>query len=178
MSTYILEKGKIRYNYLETRKLEAEPFENVKNQNGFCGIWCGSCAAGNSAIQELARKFEEIVKKYELEKWVPKEFDFNEFMKGLACTQAMPLCLGCQKGGGPPTCQVRICALSKGMSDCSQCSQLMECKSFELLKENYPKIKEDLKKIAGVDRKGLIEKWTSELRTKWPHCILSCASVK
>jgi DNA polymerase/3'-5' exonuclease PolX len=54
----------------------------------------------------------------------------------------------------------------------------MECKSFELLKENYPKIKEDLKKIAGVDRKGLVEKWTSELRTKWPHCILSCASVK
>jgi len=60
-----------------------EPFENVKEQTGFCGIWCGSCAAGNGAIVELARRFEKVVRDYELEMWVPKEFDFKEFMKGL-----------------------------------------------------------------------------------------------
>jgi len=48
--------------------LEVDSFKNVKNQIGFCGIWCGSCAAGNGAIVELARRFDEIVKKYELEK--------------------------------------------------------------------------------------------------------------
>jgi len=58
-------------------------------------------------------------KNYELEKWFSKEFDFKEFMKGLACTHKMPQCLGCQKGGEPPTCKVRICALGKGMVDCS-----------------------------------------------------------
>jgi len=158
--------------------LETEPFEKVKNQIGFCGIWCGSCGAGNGAIQELARRFEEIVKNYQLEKWVPKEFNFKEFMKGLACTQAMSSCLGCQKGGGPPTCKVRICALEKGMADCSQCDQLVECKNFEELEKNYPKIKEELMEIRGKDRPALIEKWVDELRSRWPHCVLLCASTK
>jgi len=84
-------------------------------------LWdlCGSCGAGNGAIQQLAKRFEKIAKNYELEKWFSKEFDFKEFMKGLACTHKMPQCLGCQKGGEPPTCKVRICALGKGMVDCS-----------------------------------------------------------
>ena len=162
----------------ETYNLQANAFENVKSQIGFCGIWCGSCGAGNEAVQELARRFEGTVKKYELDKWVPKEFDFEEFMKGLACTRAMSLCLGCRKGGGPPACEVRICALSKGMADCSECEQLVECKNFEHLEKDYPKIKEDLTKIKNENRAELIEKWTSELKNKWPHCILLCASAR
>jgi len=158
--------------------LEAKPFENVKNQIGFCGIWCGSCGAGNGAIHELSRKFEEIVKSYELEKWVPKGFDFREFMKGLTCTQAMPLCPGCQKGGGPSACKVRICALEKGMTDCSTCDQLIECKNFEQLEKNHPKMKEDLMEIKGKPRPELMEKWMAELKNKWPHCILLCTSAK
>lgn len=125
----LFELFKMRRSYQETCTLEAEPFENVKNQIGFCGIWCGSCAAGNGAIVELARRFDKIVKDYQLEKWVPKDFDFKEFMKGLASIQAMPLCPGCQKGGGPPTCRVKVCALKKGVTDCSQCTQLIECKN-------------------------------------------------
>lgn len=165
-------------SFLEVCRLEAEPFENVRNQIGFCGIWCGSCAAGNGAIQELAKRFEKITKNYKLEKWVPKEFDFKEFMKGLACTHAMPLCPGCQKGGGPPTCKVRICALGKGMMDCSQCDQLIECKNFEQLEKSHPKIKQDLMEIKNRSRPALIEKWMGELKNKWPHCILLCASAE
>jgi hypothetical protein len=168
----------LRYYCLEKRKLEVKAFENVKNQIGFCGIWCGSCGAGNGAIQELAKRFEEIVKNYELEKWVPKEFDFKEFMKGLACTQSTPLCIGCQKGGGPPTCKVRICALGKGILDCSQCDQLIECKNFEQLEKSHLKIKQDLMEIKKRSRPALIEKWMGELKSRWPHCILFCASTE
>jgi len=159
-------------------RLTINPCENVKNQIGFCGIWCGSCAAGNGSILELTRRFEEIVKNYNLEKWVTKEFDFKEFMKGVTCIQAMPLCPGCQKGGGPPTCKIRICALPKGVTDCSQCSQLMQCINFEQLERTHPKIKEDLIKIKGTDRKEVIEKWFAELKMKWPHCILLCTPNK
>jgi len=158
--------------------LKVEAFENVRDQIGFCGIWCGSCAAGNGAIVELARRFSEIVKNYELEKWVPKDFDFNEFMKGLTSVQAMPSCPGCQKGGGLPTCSVKICASEKSIADCSQCAQLTECKKFEWLEKNYPTIKKDLKKIKNKNRKELIKKWTSEIKGKWPHCILLCTSTK
>ncbi len=149
-------------------------FENVRNQIGFCGIWCGSCAAGNGAILELTKRFEETVKKHNLEKWVPKEFDFKEFMKGLTCIQATPLCPGCRKGGGPPTCKVRICALQKGLVDCSQCNQLIECRNFEQIENSHPKIKQDLMKIKSKDRDEVIEKWRGELKMKWPHCVLLC----
>jgi len=153
-------------------------FQSVKDQVGFCGIWCGSCPAGNGAMIELTRKYEELVKKYNLEKWVPKGFDFKEFAKGLACIQTMPLCSGCRKGGGGPSCKVRICALGKGLADCSLCDQLIECRNFEQLEAGNPKIKTDLMKIRNVDREKLVERWTSELQTKWPHCILSCAAAE
>lgn len=150
-------------------------FEKVRDQIGFCGIWCGSCAAGNGAILELTRRFEEVVKNYNLEQWAPKEFDFKEFMKGLTCIQAMSSCSGCRKGGGPPTCKIRICALSKGVADCSQCNELIECRNFDEIEKSHPKIKQDLMKIKNVDRREVIEKWHGELKTKWPHCILLCA---
>jgi len=160
----------------ETRKLEATAFQNVKEQIGFCGIWCGSCAAGNGAIIELTKRYEKVVKNYNLEKWAPKGFDFREFAKGLSLIQATPLCSGCRKGGGPPNCKIRICALGKGVTDCSVCDQLIECRNFEQLEKSHPKLKEDLLKIKNAERRELIEKWIGELKTKWPHCILTCTS--
>jgi len=157
-----------------------EGFDNVKNQIGFCGIWCGSCLGGNGAVQELTRKYEQIIKRsqYALEKWAPKEFNFNEFMKGLGCVQAMSLCPGCKKGGGNPSCEVRRCASKKSIVNCSECDELTECKNFELLERDYPRIKEELRRIANVDKKGVIEKWMNELKTKWPHCTLLCESTR
>lgn len=157
---------------------DIKAFENVKNQNGYCGIWCGSCGGGNGSIQELARRFEDIVRNQNLEKYVPKEFDFEEFLKGLVAIQKMPLCPGCRKGGGPPTCKVRICALDRGVADCSSCEQVARCPNFDQLEKTHPKIKGDLIQIKNENRPALVEKWVDELKYKWPHCILFCASVK
>jgi len=147
--------------------LKALYFEDVKGQIGYCGIWCGSCAAGNGAIIELARGFDELVRKYELEKWVPKDFDFREFTKGLSSIQTMSVCPGCHKGGGSPECRIKVCASSKKIVDCSQCDQISKCTNFD-----NPTMKEELMKNSGVNREELIYKWTNELKTKWPHCAL------
>lgn len=157
-----------------------EAFENVKDQIGFCGIWCGSCLGGNDAILELTRKYEQFIKQSQsaLEKWAPKEFNFNELIKNLTQIQAMPLCPGCKKGGGNPTCEIRICALKKNMTNCSQCDELAECKNFESLQRNHPKIKEELREIRNTDQKKVIEKRMSELKTKWPHCVLLCETAR
>lgn len=112
-----------------------------------------------------------------LEKWAPKEFNFNELMKNLAYIQAMPQCPGCKKGGGNPTCEIRICALKKNMTDCSRCDQFTECKNFGQLEKSYPKIKEGLMDIKKHGQAKLIERWTNELKGKWPHCILLCESA-
>lgn len=158
--------------------MEFEPLQNVRHQIGFCGIWCGSCASGNGAIVEMARRFEKVVTGYGLEKWVPKDFDFKELMKGLTSLQATAICSGCRKGGGPPNCGVRICALEKGVNDCNECNQLVECKKFDRLLKNYPTIKEDLMKIKNKNRDELIAKWATEIKTKFPHCLVYDPSFK
>ena len=154
--------------------LKAEPFENVKNQIGFCGIWCGSCVVGNGVLKELTKQYEEIVRNYGLGSWAPKDFDFKEFMKGLASIQAMPLCLGCLNGDGRPNCEIRACASKKNIADCSGCDQLMACKNLEPLKKMRTGASRAclLVKTKNVDRQECIEKWTAEIKGKWPHCIL------
>jgi len=156
--------------------LKVNPFENVKNQIGFCGIWCGSCVAGNGTLRELTKKYEEIVKRYGLEEWAPKDFDFKEFAKGLASIQAMPLCQGCLKGDGRSNCEMRACASNKKINDCSQCDQPTNCKNLETLQKMRTGALQAglLVKTEDVDRQGLIEKWISELKSKWPTCILLC----
>jgi len=115
--------------------LKVKPFENVKNQIGFCGIWCGSCVVGNGALRELTKRYEEIIKNYGLKDWASKDFDFKEFMKGLASIQAMPLCQGCLRGDGKPNCEIRNCASNKNITDCSQCDQPTACKNSETLQK-------------------------------------------
>ena len=158
----------------EKRELTVKPFGNVKNQIGFCGIGCGSCVAGNGALRELTKRYEVIIKNYGLEKWAPKDFDFKEFVKGLASMQAMPLCQGCLKGDGKPNCEIRACASNKNITDCSECDQPTACKNSEMLQKMRTGARRAglFVKTKNVDRQELIEKWTSELKRKWPHYIL------
>jgi hypothetical protein len=67
-------------------------------------------------------------------------------LKNLEIVQAMPLCPGCKKNGGDTTCEIRICAVKNNITNCSQCDELINCKSFESFEKNYPKIREELKK--------------------------------
>jgi len=154
--------------------LKAKPFENVRNQIGFCGIWCGSCVAGNGALMELTKQYEKTIKGYGLEEWAPKDFDFKEFLKGLTSIQAMPVCQGCLKGGGNPDCQIRNCASNKKLTECSECDQPTACKNLEMLQKMRTGASRAglFVKTENVDRQELIEKWTDELKSKCPSCIL------
>jgi hypothetical protein len=151
-----------------------EAFENVKDQIGFCGIWCGSCVVGNGALRELTRRYEETIKSYGLEGWGPKDFDYTEFSKGLASIQRMPICPGCLKGGGRENCEMRTCATSKAVQHCMECKERRECKHNEIL--NYMRsgalaaglfVKADQ-----AEREESLEEWVSRLKSKWPCCIL------
>jgi hypothetical protein len=153
-----------------------KPFDNVENQIGFCGIWCGSCPAGNGSVVELTRRYEEIVRKNRVEKWAPKDFDFGEFMKGLSSLQKVSLCKGCLQGGGNPNCTIRICAREKKKSNCSQCESLTTCENFGLLEKSHPSIKKDLVKTRDTDQKELVKKWKTELEHRFPHCLVLCDS--
>lgn len=159
---------------MESCALKTEPFENVKNQIGFCGIWCGSCVVGNGVLRELTERYGEIIKNYGLEEWVPKEFDFKEFKKGLGSIQGIPSCPGCLKGGGRDDCEMRACASSKDLTDCSECEQPETCENQGILERMRTGALDAglFVKTENVDRQALIEKWTTVIKTKWPCCIL------
>lgn len=146
--------------------MPSDPFDNLKNQIGYCGIWCGSCAVANGKLRELAKRQEEIIKNYSVEQWGPKDFDFKEFMKGLKSIQNMSLCPGCLKGGGRDDCEIRACASAKKLSDCSECDNPEQCENKKLLKiMQTGAIRAGLfVKTENVDRKGLIDKWTTALK--------------
>lgn len=154
--------------------MRSEAFENVRNQIGFCGIWCGSCVVGNGALRELTKRYGEIVRKYGLAEWAPKDFSFEEFTKGFVSIQAISQCSGCRKGGGRDDCEMRTCALGKGMSDCSECDQPEMCKNHETL--NHMRAGAQLAglfvKTEKANRKDLLANWTAELKGRWPCYIL------
>jgi hypothetical protein len=156
--------------------LEMSPsaFNNVENQIGFCGIWCGSCPGGNGSVIELTRKYEKALRNNNLEIWAPKGFDTVGFMKALTSLQNTQLCRGCLKGGGDASCSIRACAEQKKIHSCAECGLLPNCVNFESLEKAYPSIRSDLLKIKGANQRFLVKRWKLTLKRSFPNCLLVC----
>ncbi len=154
--------------------MKTKHFDSLKNQIGYCGIWCGSCVAGNGVLQVLTQKYAKIINDYGLEQWAPKDFDFEEFTNGLASIQKMPLCSGCLKGGGRNDCEIRMCVTDKKISDCSECDEPEKCTHTELLDKMRKGAKKAglMVKMDNVGNQKLIEGWTDRLKNEWPSSIL------
>ena len=154
--------------------MDLKAFENVKEQIGCCGIWCGSCVAGNGAMKELTQRYAEIVDGYDLKDWGPKDFDFKEFRKGLSSIATMPLCPGCLKEGGRPDCEIRSCVREKNLEDCSQCTTRSSCPNSDLLETMQTGAQKAnlLVKLEDVPGEKMLEKWMDEVKRLWPSSVL------
>ena len=147
-------------------------FENVRNQIGFCGIWCGSCVVGNGTLRELTRRYEKMIDAYGVGEWCPKDFDYEEFVKGLASLQRMPVCEGCLKGGGRENCEIRACCSQRESRDCTECDE-HECGHEDLVERmRSGALNAGLFVRENGDREKLLEKWMAALKTKWPSRML------
>jgi hypothetical protein len=155
-------------------EVQAKPFENVKNQIGYCGLWCGSCIVGNGTLRELTKKYEHLIRGYGVNEWGCKDFDSKEFMKGLESIQALPVCLGCLKGGGNDECKIRPCASKRQISDCSECDQSNICKNLETLQKvrTGARAVSMLIKTNNGNNSQLVKKWTTQIRNRFPHCVI------
>jgi len=160
---------------LRSCEVSAGPFGNVKNQIGYCGLWCGSCIVGNGTLRELTEKYEKLIKGYGVDEWGAKDFDSREFMKGLASLiQNPPICPGCLKDGGNDECKIGPCASKKGISDCNECKESKTCKNLEALeKVRTGALDVGMPIKTGKDRQPqLKEKWTVEIRNEFPYCVI------
>ena len=149
-------------------------FESIRDQIGYCGIWCGSCVAGNGTLQELTRRYRSTTEAYDLKEWAPKDFDYAEFAKGLASIQEMPHCPGCLKGGGNPECVMRKCAQEKQLTECSACPEFGTCKHREALEKMRAAALGAglIVKTDTADPGPQIAEWTEQLRDTWPTLLL------
>ncbi|KYH36462.1 MAG: hypothetical protein AYL28_006360, partial [Candidatus Bathyarchaeota archaeon B23] len=66
-------------------------------------------------------------------------------------------CSGCERGGGPPDCAIRLCAKERGYELCSQCSDLEGCTKFDWFGEFGVRLKERLRRGRGRTKRELIE---------------------
>lgn len=155
-------------------------FDNVREQIGCCGIWCGSCIVGNGALAELTRRYRRLIELHDLRSWGPKNFDYEQFAKGLTSIQAMAPCNGCLKGGGRDDCEIRSCARAKRLSDCTECGEFSErgdrlqCPNGKLLEHMRSGARGAglLVRERRTDRASLIPVWIEQLHSRWPQSVL------
>ena len=78
------------------------------------------------------------------------------------------------RGGGRDDCEIRACALSKGLRHCTECDQFGECKHAEIVEKMRSGARAAglFVKEADSDNEELIARWTAELKVSWPCCVL------
>ena len=128
-------------------------------QVGPCGITCVSCPLGSGAASNAASRAREIIASCKIAEWAPlvpgaggAEIDWDQVERGLHWVEANALCAGCEAGGGPPECPIRICASDRGYSLCSDCSDLESCSKFDWLQEHGTSLKVALKGCRGQSK--------------------------
>lgn len=137
--------------------MKAEP-EKIEGQVGPCGIVCKSCPLGSGTIAETAGKTMEFINDCKIPEWAPfvseegGKVDWEKVAWGLEWMTKYAICAGCESGGGPPDCPIRVCARDKGLELCSLCGELEACAKFEWLADHGQKLKETLKKVKGVSK--------------------------
>ena len=149
-------------------------FDKVRAQVGACGIWCGSCAVGNGAFTELSQRFEGLLRAYGFDHWGTEELDFGRLVQGLTSCQRVSECPGCRQGGGRDSCELRACAVAKGLSGCAQCPEMAGCKHIHLLQHMRSGALAAglVVHTENVEAAPLMEQWTAGLAARWPCCIL------
>lgn len=140
--------------------MQEEAFEKMKLQVGPCGITCGTCPLGNGTIAETSKKTLEYVNGYGIKEWAPlvpggKGLDWAGFEKTIGWLTTHGYCFGCEQGGGPPDCVIRICSKERGYELCSQCGDVDGCDRFDWLGEHATTMKKNLKENKGKTKEEL-----------------------
>jgi hypothetical protein len=137
------------------------PFD-VKNQVGPCGITCGTCFLGNGSVANSAKTTIDYINMIGIKEWAPlvpegKGLNWDETEKTLNWMTKYAYCTGCEKGGGPPDCAIRMCANEKGYELCNMCNELDDCSKFDWLSEGFTSIKQKLKENKGKSKQDLVK---------------------
>jgi hypothetical protein len=139
-----------------------EPLNEIKNRAGPCGIVCGSCPLGSGSVAEAAAKTRKHIVDCQIPMWSPfvpggEVIDWTGVDRGLDWMEKYARCAGCESGGGPPDCTIRICARERGCELCSSCTK------FEWLKEHGSQLRQQLAENRGLSKEEYIKKMVAKM---------------
>jgi hypothetical protein len=139
-----------------------DTLERVIDQMAPCGIVCASCNLGNGTVADTANDLQELLSFYSVREWASmlpggSEVDFDELASTLEWIAENVDCVGCERGGGPPDCPIKVCAKNRGFELCSECPDLEYCEKFEWLGEYGEKLKTRLRRMGDRSKPVLID---------------------
>ena len=131
------------------------------NQMGPCGIICRGCELGSGSVAGTASKLRNHIQSIGVAGWAPAlpggaDIDFERLNKSLEWLSENTNCAGCENGGGPPDCAIRICAKERGYTVCNNCTELDSCSKFEWLGETGKQLKTVLSNAKGKTKEEIM----------------------
>jgi len=141
---------------------------SIEDQAGPCGIVCGSCPLGSGTVAETAGQTKRNITDFQIPSWSPfvpggEAIDWAEVDRALTWMETYSRCAGCENGGGPPECTIRICTQEKGYDLCSSCEELEDCTRFDWLGEHGQQIKERLLECSGLSKGEYIKRMKPQM---------------
>jgi hypothetical protein len=149
------------------------------NLIAYCGLYCEDCHGYQGKIPDLARdlrkelraarysEFAELISKQPFAKVLQ---NYKECYEILGLMVKFRCKKGCQNGGGPSFCKVRICCQKKGIEGCWECREFEACTKPDFLKKIHGDA--HIKNLRAIRRKGKDEfvkgktLWFSAIKTK------------
>jgi len=151
-----------------------EAFERVRDQIGFCGIWCGSCAVGNGCMTELGAGLRDLLTAYDAPEWATVDVGWEGFLMALGSLRHTICCAGCREGGGRVNCEIRACALGRAIKNCTDCPSFGRCEHAGIL----DRMRSGAAGVGmsvlspGQEPEAVLPQWTRAVMSRWPCCVL------
>ncbi|VVB68235.1 Uncharacterised protein [uncultured archaeon] len=145
-----------------------EASKGIESQCGTCGIVCSTCPLGSGTVAESAGRTKQFITDYKIAEWSPfvpegKEIDWALVDRALDWMTRYTCCAGCENGGGPPDCTIRICARERGYDLCNSCTDLDSCSKFDWLKDHGSQMRATLKENRGSSKEEYTEAMASQM---------------
>ena len=127
----------------------------------YCGIYCGACDIHQERISKAGNELKKVLDAMEFESFanqVPGLQNYDTFYKTLnTLITFFGQCAGCQKGGGPPECQIRTCCQEKKYQTCAECDSY-PCEKVKYIVDSYQPSQANIKEIRDIG----LEKWSAK----------------
>jgi len=134
----------------------------------YCGLYCKDCIPSKSELYTVAARLQDLLEELQFVNyaelkagqtyWSEANSAFKHYpeflavlkaIRGLECTSL------CREGGGwkGGRCQVRNCAIEKGVAGCWECAGYKSCEHLEPLLKFHPNLAYhlDLIKSEGIE---------------------------